>query len=200
MYLGRIIAIGSNDEGSFASYRVSSRSFPNRRSVINDNKVAIIPTEGSEGDIFKNPYISYNAIDLVDDICVATNGSHTDIISGKIREGMNMRDAISLSLLAMDYEKDEYNTPRIGGAIDLKGNGFIGIITDSGIEVKKVNPGEAYYISVYEQTTPKTVEYKATNATEAAEYIFDKGVFKEFTNPVTSCAAFGKTSWELDVK
>ena len=200
MYLGRIIAIGSNDEGSFASYRVSSRSFPNRRSVINDNKVAIIPTEGSEGDIFKNPYISYNALDLVDDICVATNGSHTDIISGKIREGMNMRDAISLSLLAMDYEKDEYNTPRIGGAIDLKGNGFIGIITDSGIEVKKVNPGEAYYISVYEQTTPKTVEYKATNATEAAEYIFDKGVFKEFTNPVTSCAAFGKTSWELDVK
>ncbi|MBE6494185.1 MAG: IMP cyclohydrolase, partial [Methanosphaera stadtmanae] len=164
MYLGRIIAIGSNDEGSFASYRVSSRSFPNRRSVINDNKVAIIPTEGSEGDIFKNPYISYNALDLVDDICVATNGSHTDIISGKIREGMNMRDAISLSLLAMDYEKDEYNTPRIGGAIDLKGNGFIGIITDSGIEVKKVNPGEAYYISVYEQTTPKTVEYKATNA------------------------------------
>lgn len=200
MYLGRIIAIGSNDEGSFASYRVSSRSFPNRRSVINDNKVAIIPTEGSEGDIFKNPYISYNALDLVDDICVATNGSHTDIISGKIREGMNMRDAISLSLLAMDYEKDEYNTPRIGGAIDLKGNGFIGIITDSGIEVKKVNPGEAYYISVYEQTTPKTVEYKATNATEAAEYIFDKGVFEEFTNPVTSCAAFGKTSWELDVK
>ncbi len=200
MYLGRIIAIGSNEEGSFASYRVSSRSFPNRRSVINDKKVAIIPTEGSEGDIFKNPYISYNAIDLVDDICVATNGSHTDIISGKIREGMNMRDAISLSLLAMDYEKDEYNTPRIGGAIDLDGNGYIGIITDSGIEVKKVKPGEAYYISVYEQTTPKTVEYKATNATEAAQYIFDKGVFEEFTNPVTSCAAFGKTSWELDVK
>lgn len=200
MYLGRIIAIGSNDEGSFASYRVSSRSFPNRKSVINDNKVAIVPIEGSEGDIFKNPYISYNAIDLVDDICVATNGSHTDIISGKIREGMNMRDAISLSLLAMDYEKDEYNTPRIGGAIDLEGNGYIGIITDSGIEVKKVNPGEAYYISVYEQTTPKAVEYEASNATEATEYIFDKGVFEEFTNPVTSCAAFGKTSWELDVK
>ena len=200
MYLGRIISIGSNDEGSYASYRVSSRSFPNRRAVINDEKVAIIPTEGSEDDIFKNPYISYNCIDIVDDICVVTNGSHTDIISGKIREGMNLRDAIALSLLAMDYEKDDYNTPRIAGAINMNGEGYIGIITDSGIEVKKVNPGECYYLSVYEQTTPHEVEYNAKNATEACELIFDKGAFSEFTHPVTSCAAFGKDSWSLDVK
>ena len=60
MYLGRIISIGSSKDGVYASYRVSSRSFPNRKSVVNNQKVAIIPTQGSEDDIYKNPYISYN--------------------------------------------------------------------------------------------------------------------------------------------
>ena len=201
MYLGRIISVGSNENGSYASYRVSSRSFPNRKSVVNDNKVAIIPTEGSEGDIYKNPYISYNCIDIIDDeICVITNGSHTDIIAGKIREGMNMRDSIALTLLTMDYEKDDYNTPRIAGAIDLSGNGYIGIVTDSGIEVKKVNPNEAYYVSTYEHNSPRSVDYPASNAKEATEYIFGEGVFSEFTHPVTSCAAFAKDKWDIEFK
>lgn len=200
MYLGRIISIGSNEKGSYASYRVSSRSFPNRQSVVNEEKVAIIPTEGSEGDIYKNPYISYNCIDIIEDICVVTNGSHTDIISGKIREGMNIRDAICLSLLAMDYEKDDYNTPRIAGAINFDGEGFIGIVRDDGLEVIKVNPGESYYVSTYEHNSPRKVEYKAENSEEATEYIYGKGVFEEFTHPVTSCAAFGKDKWEITVK
>lgn len=200
MYLGRIISIGSNDDGTYASYRVSSRSFPNRKSVVNDNKVAIVPTEGSEGDIYKNPYISYNCIDIIDDVCVVTNGSHTDIIAGKIREGMNLRDSVALSLLTMDYEKDDYNTPRIGAAINKDGNGFIGIVTDSSLEVIKVNPGEAYYVSTYEHNSPRSVEYEASNAEQACEYIFEKGAFSEFTHPVTSCAAFIKDEWEISYK
>jgi IMP cyclohydrolase len=199
-YLGRIISVGSNENGSYASYRVSSRSFPNRQSVVNGEKVAIVPTEGSEDDIFKNPYISYNCIDIVDDICVITNGSHTDIIAGKIREGMNMRDAIALSLLAMDYEKDDYNTPRIAGAINFDGEGFIGIVRDDGIEVIKVNPGECYYVSTYEHNSPRKVEYEATNSQEATDYIYGKGIFEEFTHPVTSCAAFGKDKWDITFK
>jgi IMP cyclohydrolase len=35
MYLGRIISIGSNENGIIAAYRVSSRSFPNRQTVVN---------------------------------------------------------------------------------------------------------------------------------------------------------------------
>ena len=200
MYLGRIISIGSSKEGVYASYRVSSRSFPNRKSVVNNQKVAIIPTQGSEDDIYKNPYISYNCIDIIDDICVVTNGSHTDIIAGKIREGMNMKDAVALSLLTMDYEKDDYNTPRIGGAINTKGEGYIGIVTHEGIEVKKVNPGESFYVSTYEHNTPREVDYTATNAKEATEFIFNGGIFSEFTHPVTSCAAFNKDEWEIDFK
>ena len=200
MYLGRIISIGSSKDGVYASYRVSSRSFPNRKSVVNNQKVAIIPTQGSEDDIYKNPYISYNCIDIIDDICVVTNGSHTDIIAGKIREGMNMKDAVALSLLTMDYEKDDYNTPRIGGAIHTKGEGHIGIVTHEGIEVKKVNPGESFYVSTYEHNTPREVDYTATNAKEATEFIFNGGIFSEFTHPVTSCAAFNKDEWEIDFK
>lgn len=200
MYLGRIISIGSSKDGVYASYRVSSRSFPNRKSVVNNQKVAIIPTQGSEDDIYKNPYISYNCIDIIDDICVVTNGSHTDIIAGKIREGMNMKDAVALSLLTMDYEKDDYNTPRIGGAINTKGEGYIGIVTHEGIEVKKVNPGESFYVSTYEHNTPREVDYTVTNAKEATEFIFNGGIFSEFTHPVTSCAAFNKDEWEIDFK
>ena len=200
MYLGRIISIGSSKDGVYASYRVSSRSFPNRKSVVNNQKVAIIPTQGSEDDIYKNPYISYNCIDIIDDICVVTNGSHTDIIAGKIREGMNMKDAVALSLLTMDYEKDDYNTPRIGGAINTKGEGYIGIVTHESIEVKKVNPGESFYVSTYEHNTPREVDYTATNAKEATEFIFNGGIFSEFTHPVTSCAAFNKDEWEIDFK
>lgn len=200
MYLGRIISIGSSKDGVYASYRVSSRSFPNRKSVVNNQKVAIIPTQGSEDDIYKNPYISYNCIDIIDDICVVTNGSHTDIIAGKIREGMNMKDAVALSLLTMDYEKDDYNTPRIGGVINTKGEGYIGIVTHEGIEVKKVNPGESFYVSTYEHNTPREVDYTATNAKEATEFIFNGGIFSEFTHPVTSCAAFNKDEWEIDFK
>ena len=200
MYLGRIISIGSSKDGVYASYRVSSRSFPNRKSVVNNQKVAIIPTQGSEDDIYKNPYISYNCIDIIDDICVVTNGSHTDIIAGKIREGMNMKDAVALSLLTMDYEKDDYNTPRIGGAINTKGEGYIGIVTHEGIEVKKVNPGESFYVSTYEHNTPREVDYTATNAKEATEIIFNGGIFSEFTHPVTSCAADNKYEWEIDFK
>lgn len=200
MYLGRIISIGSSKDGVYASYRVSSRSFPNRKSVVNNQKVAIIPTQGSEDDIYKNPYISYNCIDIIDDIGVVTNGSHTDIIAGKIREGMNMKDAVALSLLTMDYEKDDYNTPRIGGAINTKGEGYIGIVTHEGIEVKKVNPGESFYVSTYEHNTPREVDYTATNAKEATEFIFNGGIFSEFTHPVTSCAAFNKDEWEIDFK
>ena len=200
MYLGRIISIGSSKDGVYASYRVSSRSFPNRKSVVNNQKVAIIPTQGSEDDIYKNPYISYNCIDIIDEICVVTNGSHTDIIAGKIREGMNMKDAVALSILTMDYEKDDYNTPRIGGAINTKGEGYIGIVTHEGIEVKKVNPGESFYVSTYEHNTPREVDYTATNAKEATEFIFNGGIFSEFTHPVTSCAAFNKDEWEIDFK
>ena len=44
MYLGRIIAVGMTTANKLAGlYRVSSRSFPNREAIINNNgKVSIV--------------------------------------------------------------------------------------------------------------------------------------------------------------
>ncbi len=197
MYLGRILAVGSNNEGNFVAYRVSSRSFPNRMVKIFEDRAAIIPKEGHETDIFKNPYIAYNCIRIVDDIAVVSNGAHTDIIAEKIASGMNIRDSIALTLLTMDYEKDDFNTPRIAGATTLDGESYIGIVTHEGIIVEKVRPAEACYISTYEHIKPNYVEFICSDADDAAKFIYDGGKFEEFTNPVDSVAAFAGKKWEI---
>ena len=200
MYLGRILAVGSTESGKFVAYRVSSRSFPNRTAKSFEDRVSIIPTEGNEKDVFKNPYIAYNSIRIVDETAVVSNGAHTDVIADKIASGMNYRDSIALSLLAMDYEKDDFNTPRIAGVTDLSGDSYIGIITHEDLLVEKVKKGMCAYVSTYEQTKPGLVEFKAENADEAAQFIMDQGKFSEFTNPVTSAAAFGKDKWDISSK
>lgn len=198
MYLGRILAVGSTEAGKFVAYRVSSRSFPNRMVKTFEDRAAIVPKEGHEKDVFKNPYIAYNCIRIVDDVAVVSNGSHTDIIAEKISSGMNIRDSIALTLLSMDYEKDELNTPRIAGATTLDGDSYIGIVTHEGIIVEKVRTEECSYISTYEHIKPNYVEFVCNNAEEAANFIYGGGKFEEFTNPVDSVAAFAKDNeWKI---
>ncbi|CEA13916.1 MAG: IMP cyclohydrolase [Methanobacterium formicicum] len=198
MYLGRILAVGSNETGNFVAYRVSSRSFPNRITRTFPDRVAVVPKEGHEKDVFVSPYIAYNCIRLVDDVAVVSNGSHTDVIAEKIASGMSIRDSLALSLMTMDYEKDDFNTPRIAGAVTMDGEAYIGIVTHEKVQVEKVPAGEASYISTYEHIEPHKVEFTASNVAEAAQYIMDQGKFKDFTNPVTSAAAFGKENWKLE--
>lgn len=197
MYLGRILAVGSTDYGRFAAYRVSSRSFPNRITRGYEDRVAIVPKEGFEKDVFKNPYIAYNCIKIVDDVAVVSNGSHTDIIAEKISSGMNIRDSLGLSLMTMDYEKDDYNTPRIAGAVTLEGDAYLGIVTHENLIVEKVPEGKSAYIATYEHIKPMDVDFNAENAGAAAEFILQGGIFADFTNPITSAAAFGSKRWNI---
>ncbi len=192
-----MLAVGSTNYGKFSAYRVSSRSFPNRVTKGYNDRVSVIPREGFEKDMFKNPYISYNCIKIVDDVAVVSNGSQTDVIAEKIASGMNIRDALGFTLLTMDYEKDDYNTPRIAGATSLTGDAYIGIVTHDNLIVEKVPNGKAAYIATYEHVKPQIVEFCAENATGAAEFILNGEKFAEFTNPVTSAAAFGKTIWNV---
>jgi len=197
MYLGRILAVGSTEKGNFVAYRVSSRSFPNRMVKTFEDRAAIVPKEGYETDVFKNPYIAYNCIRIVNDVAVVSNGAHTDIIAEKIASGMNIRDSIALTLLSMDYEKDDFNTPRIAGATTLDGESYIGIVTKESVVVERVNKDECSYISTYEHIKPNYVEFLCNSADEAAQFIFDGGKFKEFTNPVDSVAAFADKQWKI---
>ena len=79
MYLGRIVSIGRTRNGkNVAMYRVSSRSFPNRQTVKMGDKVAVMPRPGFEGDLQKNPYITYNCVRIAGNYAVVSNGSQTD--------------------------------------------------------------------------------------------------------------------------
>ena len=156
MYIGRIVAFGRTLDGKNAAmYRVSSRSFPNRQAVISNDRIAVVPRPGAESDLAKNPYISYNCLRVAGngEWAVATNGSQTDPIAEKIDAGMNVRDAITLGLLAMDYEKDSLDTPRIVSVIHVsKPAGFLGIVRKDAILVREfaLKDGEARYISTYD--------------------------------------------------
>ena len=195
MYTGRILSIGMNSDGKpFAAYRVSSRSFPNRQCLEFENRAAVVPIEGFEKDIFKNTYIAYNSIRVVNDIVIISNGSHTDVIADKIALGMNIKDALAYSLLTMDYEKDDYNTPRIAGVVksgdsEEEYSCYIGIVNDSKLLVEAVPYGDAAFISTYGSQVPDKVEFDAKTAAGSAKFIFDEGTFANYEKPVTSCAA-----------
>ncbi len=203
MYLGRIVAVGLTPAGKAAAmYRVSSRSFPNREAVaINEHTLAIIPKAGCEADLRRNPYIAYNCLRLVGKFAVATNGSHTDPIAEKIAMGMPVRDALALGLLAMDYEKDSLDTPRIAAVIGAgDAAGYLGIVRKNALLVTEfaLAPGEAYYLSTYEcnYPCPEFIDrgFTAADAHSACDHVLGKSVFAEFTNAVTAVCAVADSS------
>ena len=205
MYTGRILSTGMNCDGKpFIAYRVSSRSFPNRQCLKYDGRAAVVPIEGFEKDIFKNAYIAYNSIRIVDGAAIVSNGSQTDVIADKIALGMNIRDALAYSLLTMDYEKDDYNTPRIAAAVTSTDKEdeyecYIGIVNDKKILVEQVPYGEAAFISTYGSQVPDKVDFEAKTSLEAAKFIFDEGTFANYEKPVTSSAAIFDGEWTIDV-
>ena len=196
MYVGRIVAVGKTPAGAnTALYRVSSRSFPNRQAVAQDGTVAVVPRPGSEADVARNPYIAYNALRLVGEWAVAANGSQTDPIAERIAAGMPVRDALALVMLALDYEKDNYDTPRIAGAVPLRGDsGWLAVVRRDALVVKEVplTAGRLLYIATYEADDVRDSQagdFSVTTATEAARFIVDGGLFRGLERPVTSAAA-----------
>ena len=187
MYIGRIVAIGMTAAGNTAAmYRVSSRSFPNREARLAEKSVSIMPRKGFEGDLSKNPYIAYNCIKTAGDYAVAT----------KIASGMPVRDALALSLLAMDYEKDSYNTPRIAAVVHLENaTGFLATVRKDALLVSEfaLTPGTAFYLATYEKNSPCSQnvenEFIAKNACEACDFMIKGGVFASFEHPVTAACA-----------
>ena len=197
MYVGRIVAIGRNQDGKLAAmYRVSSRSFPNRTATIAEGSISIVPREGHEGDVFKNPYIAYRCVKIVGDVAIATNGSHTDPIAEKGASGMSVRDAMTMSLLTLDYEKDDYNTPRIASAVKAGADtGFLGVVRHDGVNVHELplEPNTCFYLATYEINNVSLDQkdtFDVSSADEAAKYVIDGGAFADLEKPITSAVAF----------
>ena len=211
MYVGRIVAVGRTPQGrNTVLYRVSSRSFPNRRTVKTARGLAVVPIEGHEKDIFKNPYIAYNAVRVAGDpstgsggpstgsgqiVAVATNGSQTDPITEKIASGMSIRDAMAESLSVLDYEKDDFSTPRIAVAVARDADeGWCGIVRKDALLVRSfpLVAGKAYYFATYEANEPRAdllSDFAAATAAEAARWAIDGGRFADLEKPVCSAVA-----------
>jgi IMP cyclohydrolase len=176
MYIGRFVVIGPDA----AAYRVSSRSFPNRRIAERESALTVGPTEDApETD---NPYISYNCVRTTGDQAVLGNGSHVDPITEKIALGYPARDALAESLLALDYEKDEYDTPRVAGVLASGASeAYVGVVRKDALIVEGVD--EPTLVATYEKNSPEPFGFEAADADSAARDAFDL----EFEHPV--CAA-----------
>lgn len=174
MYVGRFVIVGQTAAGSpYLAYRVSSRSFPNRRILVGPDRAVVLPTAGAPPS--DNPYISYNCARILGDTAIVANGSHVDPIIDKVSLGYPLRDAIALSLLAMDYEHDAYNTPRIVAALDGAGQGYLGIVADNQLFVTAValQPGEAQLIATYERTAPTPISLPGETTEELVDALMD---------------------------
>ena len=124
-----------------------------------------------------------------------SNGSHTEPISEKVAAGMPIRDALALSLLALDYERDAYNTPRIAGAVPLTGDaGWLAIVRRDALVVTELalEAGRAAYVATYELDDPRgnqSAVLEGADAATVARFVVDGGEFAKLTHAVTSAAA-----------
>lgn len=188
MYVGRFLVVGPE----VGAYRVSSRSFPDRRAVDRDGTVTVGPTaDAPETD---NPYISYNCLRITDRGAVLGNGSHVDPIAEKLELGYPARDAVAEPLLALDFEKDDYDTPRIAGIVGLDGDpttagedsegeygAVVGTVRRDALLVEAVDGPTL--VATYERASPEPFALAADDAAGAARQVYDH----EFEHAV--CAA-----------
>jgi len=159
MYVGRFLVVAPG----LAGYRVSSRSFPNRKAVERDGAVTVLPT--AEAEPTDNPYVSYNCVQEVDaTTAVIGNGSHVDPIAEKLGLGYPARDALALSLLALDFEKDDYDTPRIAAVVGAE-SAFIGTVRRDALLIQEVD--EPTLVATYEADSPEPFPFDSEPADAA---------------------------------
>ena len=176
MYVGRFIVVAPDRAG----YRVSSRSFPNRKVIERGGTLTVVPT--AEAEETDNPYISYNCLRTTDegDHAVVGNGTQVDPITEKLESGYPARDALAESLLALDYEKDDYDTPRIAGVVGEES--YVGIVRRDALLVEALE--EPTLVATYEKDAPEPAALEATDPEAIARELYDR----EFEHPVCGAA------------
>ncbi len=185
MYIGRFVVLGRTGQGQrFLGYRVSSRSFPDRRIALGSDRAAVMPT--ADAAPTDNPYISYNCLRMADDTVVVGNGSQVDPVIDKVAAGYPLRDALALALLALDYEHDAYGTPRVVAGWQGE-TGYLGIITPDKLLVRAIplESGQAQLIATYERTEPTPLACEGESAEALAQALFQA----PYERPVAALAA-----------
>lgn len=179
MYIGRFLIVGPGG----GVYRVSSRSFPNRQ--IRDRGAVLTVGPTADAPETDNPYVAYNCLQTVETptgtAAAFGNGSHVDPIAEKLQAGYPARDALATALLALDYEKDDYDTPRIAATLDSAGRALIGIVRKDALLVEQVE--QPTLVATYEHDRPEAYAFDFDDADRCAQAAMDL----EFDHPV--CAA-----------
>ena len=164
MYVGRFVVVAPGIGG----YRVSSRSFPNRRISDRGETLTVGPTPDAPDT--DNPYVSYNCARAVESptgepLAALGNGSHVDPIAEKLERGYPARDALASTLLALDFEKDDYDTPRVAGVVGADA-AVIGTVRRDALLVEAVD--EPTVVATYETDSPEPYDLTATDAESVA--------------------------------
>ena len=114
-YPGRIIIMGYGKDGRrLVLYAITGRSENSRNRVIRmtDGIVRTFPYD--ESKVEDPSLIIYNALCMIGDKIICTNGEHTDVIYDTLSSGGDMSDA----LIRFAYEPDApAYTPRISGVL-----------------------------------------------------------------------------------
>ena len=97
----------------------------------------------------------------------------------------------------MDYEHDEYGTPRIAAVVD-KGRRLcaLGTVRKDAILMREfdLGLGEALYVATYEHNYPsekfRDDDFQVADAEEACDYIIGRGVFSTLERPISAACAY----------
>ena len=121
-YVGRGIVIGTTEDSTkaAAAYFIMGRSENSRNRVFTEND-GEIKTEPFDISKVEDPsLIIYNAVRMLGDSLIVTNGDQTDTIYDLMSAGKSFKE----SLETREFEPDAHNlTPRISGILNFK-NGF----------------------------------------------------------------------------
>lgn len=192
MYIGRFVAGGKLEDGSLAlAYRVSSRSFPDRRIATGADRASVIPVEGSAAT--DNVYISYCCARICGSVAAISNGSHTDPIFERLVDGMPPLEAISMGLTALGYERDEQGTPRIFATADTRRDElWFGIIAADRLVIRSapLREGAMWVLSTNELLDPAShqLPVSATGAAGLAAEVTAGTEWSSFEHPVAAVA------------
>jgi len=182
MYVGRLLVVGPET----AAYRVSSRSFPNRRAVTREDGGTVTVEPTPDATPSDNPYISYNCLRVVETptgtATAIGNGSHVDPVAEKLTLGYPPRDALVTALHALDFEKDDHDTPRIAGVLGPDA-ASLGTVRRDALLVREVD--EPTLVATYEEDAPTPFEFAADDAAAAARTAYDL----DFEHAVCAAAA-----------
>ncbi len=122
-YPGRGIVVGKSPNGKFAvaAYFIMGRSVNSRNRVFTATEDGI-KTEAFDPSKLSDPHlIIYNAVRMLGNDTIVTNGDQTDTIYDLMSEGQTFADALCTRL----YEDDAPNyTPRISAILHVNGSDF----------------------------------------------------------------------------